>query len=199
MVLADRRRAAAALLDPLAPAAAAALARRARSRRRWWSASVSAPRPAASASTSAPTASWWPARPIAAARRRGVDGARLPVRIVDLRGARARGRGPAARDPGRHLRPRTSSTPATTRSRRAAVADLRRLAGPAPRRPTWCASGATATAIPQYALGHAARSRAADADLARHRGLHLIGQTLRGVGLNDCIAAAAALARQVAA
>jgi len=37
----------------------------------------------------------------------------------------------------------------------------------------------------------------ADADLARHPGLHLIGHTLRGVGLNDCIAAAAALARRM--
>ena len=52
-------------------------------------------------------------------------------------------------------------------------------------------------AIPQYALGHAALVATADADLVGHPGLHLIGHTLRGVGLNDCIAAAAALARQI--
>jgi oxygen-dependent protoporphyrinogen oxidase len=78
------------------------------------------------------------------------------------------------------------------------VADLRRLAGLS-RAPDLVRIWRHREAIPQYALGHAQKVAAADADLARHRGLHLIGQTLRGVGLNDCIAAAAALARQVAA
>jgi protoporphyrinogen oxidase len=36
-----------------------------------------------------------------------------------------------------------------------------------------------------------------DADLARHPGLFLVGHTLRGVGLNDCIATAAALPAQI--
>ena len=51
--------------------------------------------------------------------------------------------------------------------------------------------------IPQYNVGHAARVARIDSDLARHPGLHLLGHTLRGVGLNDCIAAGAALARQI--
>ncbi len=78
------------------------------------------------------------------------------------------------------------------------VADLRRLAG-LTRAPDLVRIWRHREAIPQYALGHAHKVAAADADLARHRGLYLIGQTLRGVGLNDCIAAAAAVTRQVAA
>ena len=76
------------------------------------------------------------------------------------------------------------------------VADLRRLAG-LTREPDFVRIWRHRDAIPQYALGHAALVAAADADLARHPGLHLIGHTLRGVGLNDCIAAAGALARQI--
>ena len=76
------------------------------------------------------------------------------------------------------------------------VGDLRRLAG-LTREPDFVRVWRHRDAIPQYALGHAALVAAADADLARHPGLHLIGHTLRGVGLNDCIAAAAALARQI--
>jgi len=76
------------------------------------------------------------------------------------------------------------------------VADLRRLAG-LTREPDFVGIWRHRDAIPQYALGHAALVAEADADLARHPGLHLIGHTLRGVGLNDCIAAAAALARRM--
>jgi oxygen-dependent protoporphyrinogen oxidase len=72
------------------------------------------------------------------------------------------------------------------------VADLRRLAG-LTREPDFVRIWRHRDAIPQYALGHAALVAAVDADLARHPGLHLIGHTLRGVGLNDCIAAANAL------
>ena len=76
------------------------------------------------------------------------------------------------------------------------VADLRRLAG-LTRDPDLVRIWRHRDAIPQYGLGHAALVAEADADLARHAGLHLIGHTLRGVGLNDCIAAAAVLARQM--
>jgi oxygen-dependent protoporphyrinogen oxidase len=76
------------------------------------------------------------------------------------------------------------------------VADLRRLAG-LTRDPDFVRIWRHREAIPQYGLGHAARVAEVDADLARHPGLHLIGHTLRGVGLNDCIASAAALARQM--
>ncbi len=76
------------------------------------------------------------------------------------------------------------------------VADLRRLAGLS-REPDFVRVWRHRDAIPQYALGHARLVADADADLARHPGLYLIGHTLRGVGLNDCIAAAADLARRM--
>ena len=59
------------------------------------------------------------------------------------------------------------------------VADLRRLAGLS-RQPDFVRIWRHRDAIPQYALGHARLVAEADADLARHPGLHLIGHTLRG-------------------
>jgi oxygen-dependent protoporphyrinogen oxidase len=53
--------------------------------------------------------------------------------------------------------------------------------------------------LPQYRPGHAALVAAAEADLARHEHLHLIGQTLFGVGVNDCITAATDLAARLPA
>ena len=56
-------------------------------------------------------------------------------------------------------------------------------------------------AIPQYTLGHAARTRAVEAQLAaRLPGLVLVGNAFHGVGVGDCVrnaeaAAAAAVAR----
>jgi protoporphyrinogen oxidase len=52
-----------------------------------------------------------------------------------------------------------------------------------------------AAGIPQYDLQHAARVRAVADELRRLPGLHVIGQATSGVGLNDGIAAASALAR----
>jgi oxygen-dependent protoporphyrinogen oxidase len=78
-----------------------------------------------------------------------------------------------------------------------ATADLRRLAG-LTRDPDFVRVWRHPAAIPQYRLGHAAKVAAADRDLARHPGLSLIGHTLRGVGLNDCIATAAGLVAQLA-
>ena len=51
--------------------------------------------------------------------------------------------------------------------------------------------------IPQYDLAHAARVRAVDDAVARLRGLAVIGNALRGVGVNDCIAAATRLAAEL--
>ena len=48
--------------------------------------------------------------------------------------------------------------------------------------------------IPQYDLAHADHAREIDDAVARLRGLAVIGNALRGVGVNDCIAAAARLA-----
>src|SRR4029077_7022331 len=80
---------------------------------------------------------------------------------------------------------------------RRAVADLRRVAGLRVE-PDFVAVWRHAAGIPQYDLGHAARMRALEADLAQVPGLRVIGQATCGVGLNDGIAAAAALARNLA-
>ena len=77
-----------------------------------------------------------------------------------------------------------------------AVADLRRLAGLTVL-PEFARVWRHRDGIPQYTIGHDTRIARVDADLARHPGLYLLGHTLRGVGLNDCIAAGAALARQI--
>lgn len=48
--------------------------------------------------------------------------------------------------------------------------------------------------IPQYTVGHLARVAAIDTALARLPGLHLAGNAYKGVGVNDCIRNAFALA-----
>jgi oxygen-dependent protoporphyrinogen oxidase len=45
-------------------------------------------------------------------------------------------------------------------------------------------------AIPQYTVGHGKRLDALDGLLGRHPGLILTGNSYRGIGLNDCVAAA---------
>lgn len=45
-------------------------------------------------------------------------------------------------------------------------------------------------AIPQYTVGHGDRLRAIDEKLHAHPGLLLTGNSYRGIGLNDCVAAA---------
>lgn len=45
-------------------------------------------------------------------------------------------------------------------------------------------------AIPQYTVGHGQRLKGLDTLLAAHRGLILTGNSYRGIGLNDCVAAA---------
>jgi oxygen-dependent protoporphyrinogen oxidase len=76
-----------------------------------------------------------------------------------------------------------------------AVDDLRRVAG-LRRDPDFVAVWRHPAGIPQYDLSHAARLRAVENDLRRHPGLHVLGQSTTGVGVNDGIAAAAALARR---
>jgi oxygen-dependent protoporphyrinogen oxidase len=75
-----------------------------------------------------------------------------------------------------------------------AVGDLRRVAG-LRADPDFVAVWRHRAGIPQYDLAHAARVRAVADDLARRPGLHVVGQATTGVGVNDCIVAAAALAR----
>ena len=75
-----------------------------------------------------------------------------------------------------------------------AVADLRRVAG-LRADPDFVAVWRHPAGIPQYDLAHAARVRAVEDDLRHRPGLHVVGQATTGVGVNDGIAAAAALAR----
>ena len=74
-----------------------------------------------------------------------------------------------------------------------AVGDLRRVTGLA-REPDFIDVWRARPGIPQYDLAHADRVREVDDAVARLRGLAVIGNALRGVGVNDCIAAAARLA-----
>jgi oxygen-dependent protoporphyrinogen oxidase len=74
-----------------------------------------------------------------------------------------------------------------------AVGDIQRVAG-LKRDPDLVRVWRHSAGLPQYRPGHAQLVAQAKADLARQPGLHLLGQTLLGVGVNDCIAAAAALA-----
>jgi len=54
-------------------------------------------------------------------------------------------------------------------------------------------------AIPQYLLGHQARLEAVDECLKHFPGLYLTGNAYRGIGMNDCITNAYALAEQIGA
>jgi protoporphyrinogen/coproporphyrinogen III oxidase len=51
-------------------------------------------------------------------------------------------------------------------------------------------------AIPQYTVGHAEKLRLLDERLESHPGLLLTGNSYRGIGLNDCVAAAARAAEE---
>jgi protoporphyrinogen/coproporphyrinogen III oxidase len=75
-----------------------------------------------------------------------------------------------------------------------AVADLRRTAG-LRATPDFVAVWRHPAGIPQYDLAHGARVRALADGLRPLPGLHVIGQATSGVGLNDGIAGAAAIAR----
>jgi oxygen-dependent protoporphyrinogen oxidase len=77
-----------------------------------------------------------------------------------------------------------------------AVGDLRRAAGLA-RDPDLVDVWRARPGIPQYDLAHAARVAAIDEAAARLRGLVVIGNALRGVGVNDCIAAATRVAAEL--
>jgi oxygen-dependent protoporphyrinogen oxidase len=54
-------------------------------------------------------------------------------------------------------------------------------------------------AIPQYTVGHGARLEALEGLLKAHPGLILTGNSYRGIGLNDCVAAAERAADQALA
>ena len=73
------------------------------------------------------------------------------------------------------------------------VADLRRVAG-LRREPDFVDVWRARPGIPQYDLAHRARIRAVDDAIAKLPGLTVIGNTLRGIGVNDCIRAGANLA-----
>ena len=79
-----------------------------------------------------------------------------------------------------------------------AIADIRRVSG-LKREPDFVRVWRHRAGLPQYRPGHLQLVAQAETDLARHPGLHLLGQTLFGVGVNDCIAAASALATRLPA
>ena len=79
-----------------------------------------------------------------------------------------------------------------------AVGDIQRVAG-LRRDPDFARVWRHPAGLPQYRPGHARLVADAAADIARHPDLHLLGQTLFGVGVNDCIAAAADLAARLPA
>jgi oxygen-dependent protoporphyrinogen oxidase len=72
------------------------------------------------------------------------------------------------------------------------VADLRRVAG-LRREPDFVDVWRARPGIPQYDIAHRARIRAVDEAVAKLPGLTVIGNTLRGVGVNDCIRAGASV------
>jgi len=76
-----------------------------------------------------------------------------------------------------------------------ALDDLRRVAGLL-RDPDFVDVWRARPGIPQYDMAHAERVRTVDDALARLPGLAVIGNALRGVGVNDCIRAAADLAQR---
>jgi len=75
-----------------------------------------------------------------------------------------------------------------------AVADLRTITG-LRADPDFVAVWRHPAGIPQYDLAHAGRVGVLQDELRRHAGLLVLGQSTTGVGVNDGIAAAAALAR----
>jgi oxygen-dependent protoporphyrinogen oxidase len=54
-------------------------------------------------------------------------------------------------------------------------------------------------AIPQYTVGHGERLAQLGDKLREHPGLFLTGNAYRGIGLNDCVAAADRCAKEVVA
>ena len=53
-------------------------------------------------------------------------------------------------------------------------------------------------AIPQYVLGHGNKLEMIDSRMRAYEGLYLTGNAYRGIGMNDCIANAYSLARDIA-
>ena len=76
------------------------------------------------------------------------------------------------------------------------LADLKQVAGLA-RTPDFVRVWRHPAGIPQYRPGHRQLVAAVDAGLRRRPGLHLLGHTLRGVGVNEGIRAASALVRRL--
>ena len=77
-----------------------------------------------------------------------------------------------------------------------ALSDLREIAG-LQRQPDLVRVWRHPKGIPLYTPGHAARVSTVDGALRAHPGLFVLGHALRGVGVNESIRAATALARQV--
>jgi oxygen-dependent protoporphyrinogen oxidase len=75
-------------------------------------------------------------------------------------------------------------------------ADLRRLVG-VTAAPVFQSISRWPRSMAQYTVGHAGRIREIEERVKRHRGLHLIGNAYRGIGIPDCIALARETAKAV--
>lgn len=76
--------------------------------------------------------------------------------------------------------------------------ELDRMLGGIDGRPVETALFRHAKGIPQYVPGHPERLETLDRHLADHPGLHLVGNAYRGIGVNDCVREAQALAARLA-
>jgi len=76
------------------------------------------------------------------------------------------------------------------------LTDLRTMAG-IRSRPVFVRVIRQVPGLPQYILGHVERLARIDTCLQRHGGLHLIGNSYRGLALNACIENATTLAREL--
>ncbi len=76
--------------------------------------------------------------------------------------------------------------------------ELDRMLGGIQGRPVETALFRHAKGIPQYVPGHPDRLETLDRHLAEHPGLHLAGNAYRGIGVNDCVREARALAARIA-
>ena len=78
------------------------------------------------------------------------------------------------------------------------ISDLRQIAGLS-REPDVVRVWRHPAGIPQYRPGHRQMIATLDGDLRRQPGLHVLGQAVRGAGVNACIRAAASLVGQLVA
>ena len=83
-------------------------------------------------------------------------------------------------------------------AREAVLADLNRLMGMTSE-PIFTINHRWPDSMPQYAVGHSVRVAEIDAHMSGLRGLSLIGNAFRGIGIPDCVRGAQEAARRIGA